>query len=267
MKKKSVFIVDASLNYINELSNQLAKEDDIFVVGYALNGSDALQRIKMLQELDVLIIDMLLPVKDGIQVLKEIKSNKKEFPEIKLILCQSSIINDHIISLISNLGGHQVIQKPSSYLTIKTHIDNLEFVNDQNKAKQQAPINKRITRILHNVGIPAHIKGYHFLREAIELTINNPSVIGQVTKSLYPMLAEKFDSSTSKVERAIRHAIELGWNRGNPDTIDSIFGYTISASRAKPTNSEFIAMVSDYISLGEDIELTQTAILKQKIMY
>ena len=88
MKKKSVFIVDASLNSINELSNQLAKEDDIFVVGYALNGSDALQRIKMLQELDVLIIDMLLPVKDGIQVLKEIKFNKKEFPEIKLILCQ-----------------------------------------------------------------------------------------------------------------------------------------------------------------------------------
>lgn len=268
MKKKSIFIADSNLSYINDLTQKLSHEDDLFVVGYALNGSDAVQRIKMFQELDVLIIDLVLPGMDGYSVLKEIHDNKDQYPNIRLIITQSSISNDHILNLVSNLGAHQFIQKPSSYQTIIESINNLKL-DRQNflKYEEETPINKRVTRILHSVGIPAHIKGYHYLRKAIELTVENPSVIGQITKTLYPQIAEMYYSSTSKVERAIRHAIELGWNRGNPEMIDNIFGYTISASKAKPTNSEFIAMVADYISLNEDAETMQINTLRHKITY
>ena len=266
MKKKSVFIVDDSINYVNELTRELAKEEDIFVVGHSLNGQDALDKIRMFYELDVLIINSVLPGKDGFQVMKEIKDNKQFYPQIKLILCQANLINDHIISLGANLGCHQFIQKPCTIQTYLNHIRNNNIENKQITVPINS-INKRITRLLHDVGIPAHIKGYHYIREAIDLVIKKPNIIGQVTKTLYPTIAETFDSSSTKVERAIRHAIEIGWNRGNPDVIDLIFGYTISANKAKPTNSEFIAMLADYLILNEDQEMNSEYVLKKKMSY
>jgi two-component system response regulator (stage 0 sporulation protein A) len=250
MKKKSVFIVDSSVKYVNDLSKELSKEEDLFVVGWAVDGIDALEKMKVYSEIDVLIIHMIISGKDGFQVLKELKVNSNQYPKINLILCQSPIANDHIISLIGNLGGDHFFQKPTSYQTILEHIKSFESVTKKDDIKLDIlTVNKRITRVLHNLGIPAHIKGYNYIRESIELTIDNPSIIGQVTKLLYPQIAEKYDSSTTKVERAIRHAIELGWSRGSQEVIDEIFGYTISASKAKPTNSEFIAMLGDYISI------------------
>ena len=267
MKKKNVFIIDDSMNYINELNRELSKEE-VYVVGYSLNGKDALEKLRKFNEIDVLIINLVLPIKDGFSVLKEIRENSKYYPKIGFIIAQSSIVNDHTKYMLSAYQIDQFILQPSGLETIINHIRNINI--DKNvhvKDNNQDNINRRITKILHSVGIPAHIKGYHFIREAVEMVIENPTVIGQVTKTLYPSIAKKFDSSPTKVERAIRHAIELGWTRGNQDIIDEIFGYTISAIKAKPTNSEFIAMVADYISLNEDTAEEKNPQYKYKMSY
>ena len=267
MKKKSVFVVDDSFNYINDLTNELSKQNGVFVVGNAVNGNDALQRIKTLHQLDILIINLILPNKNGYQVLKEIQEYREIYPNIQVIICQSNIINDHIASLVNNLGGHHLFQKTDSFDQLISCISNYCSIFDRDQVNTELSINKRITKILHSVGIPAHIKGYQYLRDAIEIAITDQSVIGQVTKSLYPIIAEKYRSSSTKVERAIRHAIELGWNRGSPEIIDDIFGYTISVIKAKPTNSEFIAMVADYINLDEDLKIRQMPLVRQKMLY
>ena len=265
MKKKNVFIVDDSLTYINELSRELSKEE-VYVVGYSLNGKDALEKLRKFNEIDVLIINLVLPIKDGFTVIKELKENKDYYPNIDFIIAQSSIVNPHTLNMLNNLKVDQFILQPSTHDNLINHIKNHNVSLTSNESNKES-ISKRITKVLHNVGIPAHIKGYHFIREAVDMVIENPNVIGQITKTLYPSIAEKFDSSPTKVERAIRHAIELGWTRGNQDTIDEIFGYTISALKAKPTNSEFIAMVADYISLNEDKNEDKIPQYKYKMSY
>ena len=254
MKKKSIFIIDDNLPYINELTREFSKEEDLFVVGYSLNGEEALEKLKMYNDLNVLIINTVLPKRDGFDVLKTIKDHPNNYPNIDLILVHSSLVNDYVLNKLSIIGVHHFIQKPSSIETMLNHIRMLDDKPVEVKQNDES-INKRITRLLHSLGIPAHIKGYHYIRTAVEMTIENPSVIGQVTKTLYPNLALSYASSSTKVERAIRHAIELGWTRGNPDIINHVFGYTISSFKAKPTNSEFIAMLADYLKLGEDLEL------------
>ena len=263
MKKKSVFLVDDSKNYVDELNKELVNEE-VNVVGYSLNGEDALRKIKLFEDIDILVINSKLPIKDGFDVLKEIKTNQSIYPDIEFIILQVDVINERVINLIQSLKIDQVIFKEESNKRIIEQIRNVE---ETKELSEKDEVNKRITKILHNVGIPAHIKGYNFIRHAVEMVIENPSVIGQVTKCLYPSIAIKFQSSPSKVERAIRHAIELGWSRGDQDTIDEIFGYTISAAKAKPTNSEFIAMVADYITLNEDKKNYQMSNFRHKMSY
>ena len=263
MKKKSVFLVDDSKNYVDELNKELVNEE-VNVVGYSLNGEDALRKIKLFEDIDILVINSKLPIKDGFEVLKEIKTNQSIYPDIEFIILQVDVINERVINLIQSLKIDQVIFKEESNKRIIEQIRNVE---ETKELSERDEVNKRITKILHNVGIPAHIKGYNFIRHAVEMVIENPSVIGQVTKCLYPSIAIKFQSSPSKVERAIRHAIELGWSRGDQDTIDEIFGYTISAAKAKPTNSEFIAMVADYITLNEDKKNYQMSNFRHKMSY
>ena len=263
MKKKSVFLVDDCKNYVDELNKELVNEE-VNVVGYSLNGEDALRKIKLFEDIDILVINSKLPIKDGFEVLKEIKTNQSIYPDIEFIILQVDVINERVINLIQSLKIDQVIFKEESNKRIIEQIRNVE---ETKELSEKDEVNKRITKILHNVGIPAHIKGYNFIRHAVEMVIENPSVIGQVTKCLYPSIAIKFQSSPSKVERAIRHAIELGWSRGDQDTIDEIFGYTISAAKAKPTNSEFIAMVADYITLNEDKKNYQMSNFRHKMSY
>ena len=263
MKKKSVFLVDDSKNYVDELNKELVNEE-VNVVGYSLNGEDALRKIKLFEDIDILVINSKLPIKDGFEVLKEIKTNQSIYPDIEFIILQVDVINERVINLIQSLKIDQVIFKEESNKRIIEQIRNVE---ETKELSEKDEVYKRITKILHNVGIPAHIKGYNFIRHAVEMVIENPSVIGQVTKCLYPSIAIKFQSSPSKVERAIRHAIELGWSRGDQDTIDEIFGYTISAAKAKPTNSEFIAMVADYITLNEDKKNYQMSNFRHKMSY
>lgn len=254
MKNKSVFIIDESIDYINKLSKDLTSYENIYIVGYSTNGEEALEKLKIYREIDLLIIDMTTPGMNGYQILQEIKNNKSKYPLIKSIISQSDVINDYSKHLAEELGSNEFFRRPTNIdLILKVLFDSQS--NEQNKANSlgmQDSINKKITRIMHTVGIPAHVKGYHFIREAIEMVIANPALIGQITKTLYPEIAIKFHTSTSKVERAIRHAIEIGWNRGNSEAVDEIFGYTISSNKCKPTNSEFIAMIADYIIINEE---------------
>lgn len=257
MKKKKIFIVDESIDYIHELCDQLTLFKEIDVCGYALNGEEALKKIKKEDEIDILVINTILSYYDGVEVLNIIKSNQLEYPTIKLIFALSPIINDYIANKVSQVGVHHLISKANSINTIVNHMK-LEFKQNILINKHES-VSRKITRLIHSIGIPAHVRGYHFIREAIELCLEDPLLIGQVTKSLYPEIAKKYNSSGSKVERAIRHAIEIGWNRGSYEAVNEIFGNTISLTKAKPTNSEFIAMLTDYVLI------TQNELEEQKI--
>ena len=251
MKKKSIFIMEDKEELTNSIKRKIENSEDMSLLGIAKNGKEGLEKIKDFEEIDVLICELMMPHYDGFYALKELKENRNKFPKIKLIICQSEFVNSHILSLIQSLGVNQFLLLPyeidSLFESIKMNFD----VIPEN-SKEEVSLEKRITKILHEVGIPAHIKGYSYLRTAITCSYNNSEYIGQITKVLYPEIAKKYKTTGSRVERAIRHAIEVAWNRGNIDTIDEIFGYPISASKAKPTNSEFIAMIADYISVENE---------------
>lgn len=202
--KMNVYLVDDSMEMIHSMKEALTKSDGYQVIGSATNGEQCVNELRG-KHLDVLVLDLIMPKKDGISVLHDLKKNHIQV--------------DHIICT-----------------TPKERLQKLELESE-------------ITELLHEIGIPAHIKGYMYLRTAILETYLNVDFLGQITKVLYPEIAKKYATTASRVERAIRHAIEVAWNRGNIDAIDDIFGYTISASKAKPTNSEFIAMISDKLRL------------------
>ena len=252
MGKKNIFIVDDSMDYINTVSRRLASEESMVLIDYALDGKQALQKLQKYSSIDVLIVDLVTPVYDGYKLLKEISDNKMLYPDINYIICQSGIINDNLLSLLSSYGCDLFLLKPYSIEVLIDHINNASNCKNKISTREQT-IEKKITKVLHEVGIPAHIKGYEYLRTAINSSYENPEYFSQITKILYPEIAKKYKTTGSRVERAIRHAIEVAWNRGNIDAIDEIFGYTISASKAKPTNSEFIAMISDYIKMNNNM--------------
>ncbi|MGN1295170.1 MAG: sporulation transcription factor Spo0A, partial [Bacilli bacterium] len=234
------------------------RKEDIEICGAYTSSKEALLRLKQCDNVDMLLVELVLPELDGYEIIREIKDNKDSYPNINLIVAQSALVNQSVLSMVSKSGANLFIQKPYKIQSLFKMLNTNE--NDSEKAnKEEIDLEKRITKILHDVGIPAHIKGYSYLRTAIYCSYNNSEYIGQVTKVLYPEIAKKYKTTGSRVERAIRHAIEVAWNRGNVDTIDDIFGYTISASKAKPTNSEFIAMISDYISVENERLMSKLA--------
>ena len=249
MQRKSIFVVEGDTNIIKALQNEVSKTDDLFIIGTASNGKDALIQLKTLQNVDVIITELVLPIMDGFNLLTELNTfiNKEKRPQI---IVTSGLVNQNILNMISTLGASNFLLKPYEASSLLTMIKEQSKTKDDVKLSDSLKLEKQISELLRQIGIPAHIKGYSFLRTAIDLSYHNPDYIGQVTKILYPDIARKFKTTGSRVERAIRHAIEVAWNRGNIDLIDEIFGYTISASKAKPTNSEFIAMISDYLTIN-----------------
>lgn len=197
---------------------------------------------------DLIIVDLWVSGIDGIGVIKTVKA---QHPEISAILL-SPINKHHILMEATEAGADTCILKPFSESSLISHIDaltkNAEIRNDD-FVSSRPDIEAQVTKIIHQIGVPAHIKGYQYLRSAILMTIDDNDVINSVTKVLYPTVAKKFKTTTSRVERAIRHAIEVAWDRGDVDTLNSYFGYTIQNSRGKPTNSEFIAMIADNLRL------------------
>lgn len=264
--KLSVYIVDDNNEGCNKMKDEIRKSDLFEVVGSAANGEQCLKELSN-RSVDFLILDLIMPVKDGFQVLNELKICRIH---AKYILCTTPIINDSMIMELQQYSISYLLMKPfevrqmiNKMISISGHIDKQGEVvqldlSERDKIKKLA-LERDITEILHEIGIPAHIKGYLYLRTAILKTYENVDFLGQITKVLYPEIAKKYSTTSSRVERAIRHAIEVAWNRGNVDAIDEIFGYTISASKAKPTNSEFIAMISDKLRLDNKVNSNQSA--------
>lgn len=250
--RKSVFIVDNDKMFVNEAVNALNSKVKYEVLGFDDDGKKAAERIVAFGYIDYLIINLILPVHDGFETLKIIKSH----PNVRVnhIIAIPFFMNQAMLQNAEGLNIDDYILKPLSVSSLLYHMEQFEKNPDNVKVSSQIlnedSLDKKITMLLHEVGIPAHIKGYVYLRQAIKQCCNKENdYLGAITKILYPEVAKKFNTTGSRVERAIRHAIEVAWNRGDTDTINRIFGYSISRNKDKPTNSEFIAMISDYLTI------------------
>lgn len=242
MQKITTILADEDQQVLENLKAKL--EANNFTVVATTNSGDELTKLIASNKPDVVIMDIVLQGMDGFKVLENVKGTNSK------IIIQSALSMDGFINKAITLGASYYCIKP---FDVETLIDRVNDVlapqKEQSKvyfnAKMPNQIEEKITNIFITVGIPAHIKGYQFLREAIKLAIANPEIINSITKKLYPTIAEKYDTSASKVERAIRHAIEVAWNRGKIENINNLFGIKVYSSNEKPTNGEFIALVAD----------------------
>lgn len=228
----------------------LNNQPDMDVIQVAFDGITALEGIQNLKP-DVAIIDGVMPKLDGLGVLEKLRIN--EFMPICIML--SEVSSEKITKKAIELGADYYMAKPFDMDTLIVRIRQLKEkanIKDEKPAfgeHMQHNIESRVTNILHEIGVPAHIRGYHYIREAIMMAVNDMDVLNYITKELYPSIAEKCNTTSSRVERAIRHAIEVAWSRGKIDAIDQLFGYTIDNHKGKPTNSEFIALIADRLRL------------------
>lgn len=267
MKEKvTVLIADDNQEFSHTLASYINKQDDMEVIAMAKDGEEAIDMITNTMP-DVVLLDVIMPHLDGLGVLENIKIIKCSKKPICIML--SAVGQDKITRKAIELGAEYYIVKPfdiellikrirgiknfkpnQSSNFIGREIRQQQYIElPENGAKTQENLEALVTNLIHEVGVPAHIKGYQYLREAIMMVVNDIDVINQITKSLYPKIAFKFNTTPSRVERAIRHAIEVAWGRGQQEAVENIFGYTISASKGKPTNSEFIAMIADKLRL------------------
>ncbi len=221
----------------------------------AANGEEALLKISRIRP-DVVLLDVWLSKLDGIGVLRNCRAMEGGASSPIFILI-SSVSNQNMFIQATEAGAELCLLKPVNINSLCEHIESLVLARRNKtvavsaiKTEEAAPdIESQVTQIIHQIGVPAHIKGYQYLRTAILLTVKDSDIINSVTKVLYPSVAKKYQTTTSRVERAIRHAIEVAWDRGDVDTLNSYFGYTIQNNRGKPTNSEFIAMIADNLRL------------------
>ncbi len=250
MKKTSVLIIDDNKKWRETLSEGLGGYPDIEVVAVAEDGEIGLELYKQLS-VDVIICDVVMPKTDGFGVLKAVSQAGGEKPVVIMV---SAFGNDAMVSRAAELGAAFYITKPVSvqniyeqitYLTKNTKV--IAKAAQLSEAKLDLEI--VVSNMIKDIGVPAHIKGYQFLRDAIIMVISDMELINAVTKELYPGIAKKYKTTSSRVERAIRHAIEVSWQRGDIETLNDLFGHTVQFSKDKPTNSEFIAMIADRIRL------------------
>ena len=243
-KQITVLIAEGNESFSAKLTEAL-EVGGYEVVATAADGHTAVERI-MASNPDVIILDLMLPKADGFTVLSNLPAGMR--PRTLLL---SSFATDFIVSFASEIGADYLMLKPCSAQTVAMRVSEmLNGTTKDNHSKIEEPdIATRITDIIHEIGVPAHIKGFQYLREAIIRAVNDRDVINAMTKELYPQVANTFCTTASRVERAMRHAIEVAWERGNLDTLQRIFGYTVSSTKGKPTNSEFIALIADRVLL------------------
>ena len=253
--KMKVLIADPDREYCKSTHDFLVREGD-FLCDEAHNGEDAISKAKVIMP-DFVICDFLLQKPDGIRLIKAVKDSlpKDKQPEF---IVTTFVGNPNLIIEADEAGAAYCMLKPLDSVLLTERMKRL-FSYKTGEAKAKTPIDRdndiesQVTDIIHQIGVPAHIKGYQYLRCAILMAITDNEVINSVTKLLYPSVARKYKTTSSRVERAIRHAIEVAWDRGDYDTLNSYFGYTIQNNRGKPTNSEFIAMISDLLRLKNKI--------------
>ena len=267
MKDKiTVLIADDNQEFSQTLASYIDSQDDMEVIAKAKDGTEVIDIITNTIP-DIMLLDVIMPHLDGLGVLENM--NKIKLAKKPICIMLSAVGQDKVTQRAIELGAQYYVVKPFDIEVLINRIRQIKnYVPTNNgnnfisrEAKQQyieIPAEERrekknlealVTNVIHEVGVPAHIKGYQYLREAIIMVVNDIDVINQITKSLYPEIASKYCTTPSRVERAIRHAIEVAWGRGQQEAVENIFGYTISASKGKPTNSEFIAMIADKLRL------------------
>lgn len=242
-----ILLADADDDFRQVVQLALSKEMDLELVGSTSDGQDALTLVEA-QKPDILVMDLILFNIDGLEVLHKLK----EMPQKPKILVLSSLNPNNTLKLAADCGIDYFMLKPCRIPTVlertRQLVTNGEIALTSASYSEQT-LERRVTSIIHEIGVPAHIKGYQYLREAILIAVDDKEVINAVTKILYPEVAKRFGTTASRVERAIRHAIEVAWDRGDLDTLQKYFGYTVSNAKGKPTNSEFIALIADRLQL------------------
>ena len=236
-----IMLADADGEARSMLQDALEKTGRFAVIASTGDGNEAL-RLAGEAKPDILGLDLLLPGLDGLSVLSRLEGE-----QLPLVLVTSSFVTQEVAAQAGDLGASMFISKPYGEDAM---VESLLRLAEKADPRVHAPgLEELVTSIIHEVGVPAHIKGYQYVREAIMITVENMDVINSVTKILYPEVAKRYHTTPSRVERAIRHAIEVAWDRGDLETLQKFFGYTVSNAKGKPTNSEFIAMISDRIRL------------------
>ena len=244
----TVFIADSAEDFCTGLTAALQRSDSFQVVGTALDGEQTLRMVSERRP-DILVLDLMLPKKDGIAVLKALNALERR----PVVIATSAFVSTYVSAAAANLGVRYLMQKPCDLTALTEQLEEIRSGETLRLPTQRrtdkTSIESMVTGIIHEIGVPAHIKGYQYLREAIIIAVNDMDVINAITKVLYPQVAKTFQTTPSRVERAIRHAIEVAWDRGDLDTLQRFFGYTVSNTKGKPTNSEFIALIADKLQL------------------
>jgi len=268
MKKIKVGIVDDNKDFCEVVENYLRKQEDMDVLFVANDGLQAIEKLNSGKAIpDILILDLIMPHMDGFGVLETL--NTTEMEKYPRVIIASAIGQDTIIQKTMAMGAQYYLVKPINLNMLVKRIHQVhEAMEKDIKDSESSSFKKNwvlkdsaaehdleidITNLIHEIGVPAHIKGYKYLRDAIMLVVGNMDLLDAVTKELYPTIASMNNSTSSRVERAIRHAIELAWNRGKIETLEAIFGYTVKTDKGKPTNSEFIAIIADKLRLERKV--------------
>lgn len=248
MEKTRILMVDDNASLIEMVKEYFKDNETIEICFEANDGGEGIDTLTNNQDkIDLVILDLVMPKKDGIYFLSEMKKrgiNKK-------VIVATSYNAAEVIREVSEYGVSYYVLKPFDLEDVKNRINDITNKKDvnQNIDFYNSNLQVSITKMLHELGIPSHIKGYQYIREAVGIIFDNPEVIGGITKELYPELAGKYNTTVSRVERAIRHAIEVSWNRGNLDFMEELFGYSVDIDKAKPTNSEFVVTIADKLRL------------------
>lgn len=260
MEKLNVAVFDDNERMLELVNDAINSDAEMEVVGYAGNGEDAVKIIKS-KEPDVVLLDLIMPQLDGMEVMERIQKDyaiKKQ----PMFIVLSAVGDPQVTENAFKLGAKYFILKPFDPQLVKNRVKDFYETaeNSENKPaslkavennmpSREHSLECHVTNIIHEIGVPAHIKGYQYLRDAIMMSVEDMDMLNSITKVLYPTIAKHYQTTPSRVERAIRHAIEVAWSRGKMDTIDELFGYTINMGKGKPTNSEFIALIADKIRI------------------
>uniref|UniRef100_UPI004055F94E sporulation transcription factor Spo0A n=1 Tax=Agathobacter sp. TaxID=2021311 RepID=UPI004055F94E len=258
MGKLNVGIADDNLQMVQLLSKIIDSDEELQVVGTAENGVEAYQMIKE-KKPDVVLLDVVMPKMDGLGVLDKVHQDKELAKQPAFVMI-SAIGQEQITEAAILKGASYFVMKPFDNEILINRVKSLtnrkgfqetkvHLEERSTESKEKLDLEALVTNIIHDVGVPAHIKGYQYLRDAIILSVEDMEMLHSITKILYPTIAKKYQTTPSRVERAIRHAIEVAWSRGRMDTLNEMFGYTVSIVKGKPTNSEFIALITDRIRL------------------
>lgn len=251
-KKLKILIVDDNKVFAKSIREHFANKEDFETPVICFNGIEALEMIPKYYP-DVVLLDLVMPYLDGLGVLERFREQYME--DAPQFFLMTGFGQENITRKALNLGAKYYILKPFEPSVLEMRIRQICLADDTDyipsTTARSENIEVEVTRIIHQMGVPAHVKGYLYLRDAIIFVVHDANLMGAVTKELYPMISKKYDTTPSRVERAIRHAIELAWDRGNVDMMNKYFGYTIDVERGKPTNSEFIAMIADKLRIGD----------------